>query len=142
MVRRKKKINMNTKIYKKDFDGWNVQKKITDSVENKKTFHEREIWFIKIGENVGFEQNGKGKEFLRPVVIYKKFSKNVFLGIPLTKANREGKFYSSFEFHSKISTAILSQIRLFDSKRLSYPIGRMSKGDYGRLKEKLIGLIQ
>ncbi|MFC1615269.1 type II toxin-antitoxin system PemK/MazF family toxin [Patescibacteria group bacterium] len=133
---------MDTKSYKKDFDGWNIQKKITDNKENKKTFHEREAWFIKIGENVGFEQNGKGEKFLRPVIIYKKFSKNVFLGIPLTRAIKEGKFYSIFDFKSKKSNAILSQIRLFDSKRLCYPIGRMSKGDYGKLKEKLIELIQ
>ena len=117
-------------------------KKIIDGSENKKTFHEREVWFIKIGENVGFEQNGKGDEFLRPVVVYKKFSKNVFLGIPLTRTIKDGKFYSSFDFKGQRSVAILSQIRLFDSKRLSYATGRISKGDYGKLKEKLIELIQ
>ncbi|MFH1192101.1 MAG: hypothetical protein V1655_01370 [bacterium] len=42
---------MDTKNCKKDFDGWNKQKKITDEKENKRTFHEREVWFIKIGEN-------------------------------------------------------------------------------------------
>jgi len=133
---------MNTKKRIKDFDGWNIQKKITDSAENKKTFHEREVWFIKVGENVGFEQNGKGGEFLRPVIVYRKFSKNVFLGIPLTKTIKEGKFYCSFDFKGQTSVAILSQIRLFDSKRLSYSTGRMSQGDYGKLKEKLIELIQ
>ena len=35
----------------KDFDQWNIHKKVIDSLENKKTFHEREVWFIKIGEN-------------------------------------------------------------------------------------------
>ena len=126
----------------KNFDEWNIHKKVIDSIENKKTFHEREVWFIKIGENVGFEQNGKGAEFLRPVIVYKKFSKNVFLGIPLTKTVKEGKFYSRFEFKGQTSFAILSQIRLFDSKRLAYPIGRMSGGDYKKLKEKLIKLLQ
>ncbi len=133
---------MDTKNCKKDFDGWNKQKKITDEKESKRTFHEREVWFIKIGENIGFEQNGKGEEFLRPVIIYKKFSKNVFLGIPLTRAIKEGKFYCNFDFQGKKSNAILSQIRMFDSKRLFYQIGRMSKGDYRSLKEKLIELMQ
>lgn len=133
---------MNIKVFKKNFDEWNSQKKITHNTENKKTFHQREIWFIKIGENVGFEQNGKGEEFLRPVIIYKKFSKNVFWGIPLTRSIKEGKFYKNFNFRGTKSNAILSQIRLFDSKRLSYSIGRMSKGDYNRVKEKLIELIQ
>src|SRR5680860_1545617 len=73
--------NMKLKVIQKCFDKWNIQKKIVDLISNKKTFHEREIWFIKIGENVGFEQNGKGEEFLRPVIVYKKFSASVFLGI-------------------------------------------------------------
>lgn len=126
----------------KDFDGWNTNKKVIDSLDNKKTFHEREVWFIKIGENIGFEQNGKGKDFLRPVVVYKKFSKNVFLGIPLTKTVKQGKFYGEFNFKGQKSFGILSQIRLFDSKRLAYVMGRMSGGDYKRLKEKLIELLQ
>jgi mRNA-degrading endonuclease toxin of MazEF toxin-antitoxin module len=126
----------------KDFDKWNTQKKFVDLTGNKKVFHEREVWFIAIGENIGFEQNGKGEEFLRPVIIYKKFSRNVFLGIPLTKTKREGKFYADFELHGKTSTAILSQVRLFDSKRLKYKIGKMSVGDYRKIKEKLIELIQ
>lgn len=127
---------------KKDFDAWNDKKKIVDSSANKHTFHEREVWFIFIGENIGFEQNGKGIEFLRPVIIYKKFSRAVFLGIPLTKTKKEGKFYADFEFQGKMSNAILSQIRLFDSKRLRYKIGKMSVGDYLKTKEKLIELIQ
>jgi len=133
---------INTKIIQKDFDKWNVQKKIVDSVDNKKTFHEREVWFIKIGKNVGFEQNGKGEEFLRPVIVYKKFSSSVFLGIPLTRRIKEGIFYSSFDFQGRKSNAILSQIRLFDSKRLKYKVGKMSVGDFRRVKEKLIELIQ
>ncbi len=130
------------KNIKKDFDTWNIKKQEIDKINNKRTFHEREVWFIKIGENIGFEQNGKGKEFLRLVIVFKKFSKNVFLGIPLTKTIKNDKFYNSFYFKGKKSSAILSQIRLFDSKRLSYLIGRMSKGDYKKLKEKLIELIQ
>ncbi len=126
----------------KEFDRWNVQKKNIDLFVNKRVFHEREILFISIGENIGFEQNGKGDEFLRPVIVYKKFSKNVFLGIPLTKTARTGKFYADFEFQARRSTAILSQVRLFDSKRLKYVIGKMSVGDYNKVKEKLIELLQ
>ena len=132
---------MNEEI-KKDFDKWNIHKKLVDQSKNQKTFHEREIWFIKIGENIGFEQNGKGEDFLRPVIVYKKFSKNVFLGIPLTKTGKDSRFYYSFDFKNKNSTAILSQVRLFDAKRLAYSIGRMSIGDYRGVKEKLTELIQ
>ncbi len=133
---------MENNLYKKYFDKWNIQKKNIDNLENKKTFHDREIWFIKIGENIGFEQGGKGMEFLRPVIIYRKFSRNLFLGIPLTKTIKDTMFYFNFVFQNKNSSAILSQIRLFDSKRLAYSIGRMSVGDFTKLKEKLIELIQ
>ncbi|MBU4536708.1 type II toxin-antitoxin system PemK/MazF family toxin [Patescibacteria group bacterium] len=129
-------------VYKKYFDKWNIQKKSIDSFENKKSFHDREAWFINLGENIGFEQNGKGQEFLRPVLIYKKFFKNVFLGIPLTKVFKEGKFYFNFLFQNNKSNAILSQIRLFDSKRLKYKIGKISVGDFNKIKEKIIELIR
>ena len=127
---------------KKDFDRWNKEKIKTDLTKSIRSFHDREIWFIKIGENIGFEQSGKGDQFLRPVIVYKKFSKNVFIGIPLTTTKRESRFHYTFVFKNKTSTAILSQIRLFDSKRLSYLVGRMSKNDFRKLKEKLIELLQ
>ncbi|MCK4386848.1 MAG: type II toxin-antitoxin system PemK/MazF family toxin [Candidatus Pacebacteria bacterium] len=127
---------------KKEFEKWNLEKIKTNSRDTNRSFHEREVWFIKIGKNIGFEQNGKGDQFLRPVIVYKKFSKNVFLGIPLTSIKKDGRFYFSFEFKNKIGSAILSQIRLFDTKRLSYLIGRMSKKDFGGVKEKLIELLQ
>lgn len=126
----------------KDFDAWNTQKKLIDDTDSSKTFHEREIQSIAIGENVGFEQNGKGTEFLRPFIVYKKFSRNVFLGIPLTRTNKTARFYASFDFQGQSSTAIISQVRLFDAKRMRYKIGKMSVGDYSLIRKKLTELIQ
>ena len=126
----------------KNFTKWNKEKVKIDSIKNLRSFHDREIWFIKIGENIGFEQNGKGAQFLRPVIIYKKFSKNMFLGIPLTTTKKKGRFYHAFVFKNKESAALLSQIRLFDSKRLSHLVGRMSNNDFDGVKEKLIELLQ
>lgn len=126
----------------KDFYNWNIQTKEIDAISNSLIFKEREIWFIKMGENVGFEQCGRGDEFLRPVIIYKKFSKNLFIGIPLTSKTKVGKFYENFNFKNRSSSAILSQVRLFDSKRLKYKIVRISQGDFKRIKEKLIKLLQ
>ena len=51
-----------------------------------------------MGQNIGFEQNGKGKEFIRPVLIYKKLTKDMFIGIPLTTTNREGSFFLILNF--------------------------------------------
>lgn len=57
----------------KDFDGWNTKKKLAHAINKRPFFHEREIWYCALGVNVGFEQDGKGKDFLRPVIGIKKF---------------------------------------------------------------------
>ena len=53
---------------------------------------------MRMGLNIGYEQDGKGEDFLRPVLILKKFNKRVFLGIPLTKIKKDSHFYHNFEF--------------------------------------------
>jgi len=104
-------------------------------------FHEREIWFCSLGENIGFEQDGRGEEFLRPVVIVKKFNQEVCWGIPLTKNQKKGRYYFSFLLNEATSTAILSQIRLIDSKRLQYKIGDLSEADFMEIKKRLTQLL-
>ena len=54
-----------------------------------------------MGKNIGFEQDGKGENFVRPVVIIKGFNKNMFFGIPLSTKMKEGKFYYKFQFQKK-----------------------------------------
>lgn len=129
---------------KEEFNKWNNLKQ---EIENKKEggmFKERDIFYINIGKNIGFEQDGKGEKFLRPVVILKKFNNLVFLGIPLTsKVKKDNKFYFKFSFKdSFISYAILSQIRLFDWKRLERKIGMIEKNDFIELKKAFIEIIK
>ena len=64
-----------------EFDKWNELKKEIDKREKILKFRERDIWFLNIGKNIGYEQNGKGEEFLRPVVVLRKFSNRYFLAI-------------------------------------------------------------
>ena len=125
----------------KDFEQWNKRKRFLNSSDFSIYFYEREIWWCSIGTNIGFEQDGKGNEFARPVLVLKKYNKNVFIGIPLTTAKRNGKYYYSFPFLNNISTAILSQIRLFDSKRLLRKMGRISKNDYVELRQQLRAIL-
>ena len=102
---------------KKDYKDWHKKKSIINSIENRAFFHEREIWFCYIGENVGFEQDGKGFDFARPVLIIKGFNKEVFLSVPLTTKNKKGKYYADINLGDKVARKIiLSQIRLVDSK--------------------------
>ncbi len=120
------------------FDEWNGIKKSISKNSKALNFNQKEIFMTYVGYNVGFEQNGdKDKNYLRPVLVYKKFSRNLFLGIPLTTTQKESKFYYSFSFKDgKVSTAILSQIRLFDSKRCKYRMGQIKDKDFIELINK------
>ena len=121
---------------------WNSCKKLVDRRFNKKVFSERDVFFMNIGLNVGFEQNGKGNSFIRPVLVVKKLSKNLFIGVPLTSKNRVGSFFVNFEFKGKSGAAIVGQVRVFDSKRILYSYGRLPTYKFNIIKEKLIDLIQ
>ncbi|MBI2023161.1 type II toxin-antitoxin system PemK/MazF family toxin [Candidatus Giovannonibacteria bacterium] len=131
----------------KDFQNWHNKKSNIDKIEKRPFFHEREIWFCYLGANIGFEQDGSGEEFLRPVLIVRKFNNEIFWGIPLTKAHKKlakkaEKYYFSFSFISDIkSAAILSQIRLIDARRLSRHIGIMPDAEFIKLIEKLKALL-
>ena len=125
----------------KNYDAWNSVKKELDSLDNKVFFKEREIFWMSIGENIGFEQNGKGEIFSRPVLIVKKFSKNIFYGIPLSTKIKDGTFFYAFEFQGKMSNALLVQGRLFDSKRLENKMGMLEKDEFQLLKVKLRELL-
>jgi hypothetical protein len=100
----------------KNFTQWNRQKQDIHENESILYFGEREIWFCRLGANIGYEQDGKGSDFERPILIFKKFNNHVFWGIPLTSSQKTSKFYFEFSFKNKKSWAILSQIRLLDKK--------------------------
>ena len=125
----------------KEFDKWNDVKKNLNEIENKVYFKERDIFWASIGKNIGFEQNGKSELYSRPVLIMKKFSRNMFFGIPLSTQLKQGSFFFEFELNGSKSNALLVQGRLYDSKRLEMKIGTISKEEFGNLKIKLRKLL-
>ncbi len=125
----------------KDYTKWQQQKSELNDNKMRAHFHEREIWFTKLGVNVGYEQDGRGGQYLRPVLVLKKFNNEVLWCIPLTKTEKKGDYYFSFKLLEKTSTAILSQIRLIDSKRLEYKLGDMTQESYIEIKEKIKQLL-
>ena len=125
----------------KDFTDWHKVKTNIEQKEHRIYFQIRDVFFCSIGENVGFEQDGRGEEFLRPVVVIKKFNNEVFLGVPLTHTTKKGKYYFAFDFNKQKSVAILSQVRLFDAKRMKYRIGMINEKDFTVIKEKIRQLL-
>jgi len=125
----------------KKFDEWNEIKKDVHTKETIWTIKEREIYWLYLGKNIGYEQDGKDELFLRPVLIFRVFNKHLFYGIPLTTKGKESKFYHKFEIHDKENYAILSQMRLLDKKRIHDKLGKIKAEDFDMIKQKLKELL-
>ena len=119
-----------------DFDNWNKIKKSTNQNSRKLGIKPREIFWAKIGQNIGHEQDGKGKNFARPVIIISKLTSDLFLGIPTTTTNRdESNYFHPFSYYDKDKnllhvTALILQIKVFSTKRVMNKIGMISKKDF------------
>ena len=126
----------------RDYDGWNEVKKVI-SIKNKKIVvpKQREVYWTSIGQNIGYEQNGKGKEFSRPVLIIKRFSRNIFFGVPLSTQEKDGNFFHLFEFLGQKSNALIVQGRIFDTKRLENRLGMIDTDDFNMIKIKIKELL-
>lgn len=123
------------------FDEWNAEKKYIESHEIRSSFKERDIFYIKAGKNIGFEQNGKWPKFARPFVVVKKFNNQIFWWVPLTTKKKEWQYYHSFFCNNLEQTAILSQLRLVDAKRILDKIGMIPVDDFNFLKQKIKNLL-
>ena len=129
------------------FSQWNQQKINTHFSQKIIGIKERDIVFVRMGQNIGYEQDGKGDEFLRPVVIFKKFNKNMFLGLSLTTKQKENKFHFEFSYANKnglkiTNNAIISQLKVFDTKRAKYKAGMILKSDFQELYEKMMEVLK
>ena len=126
----------------KKFDEWNGVKKELNIKSKIVIPKEREIYWASIGTNIGFEQDGKGAEFSRPVLVFKTFSKNMFYAIPLSTKRREGSWFFEFSFiENEISTALIVQGKMLDTKRLEDRLGMIHKNDFDKLKQKVRELL-
>jgi mRNA interferase MazF len=129
------------KPYVKQFDTWNTSKKKLDRVRGDVFFGEREIWYCSIGVNIGVEQDGMRELSERPVIIYKKFNATSFLAIPLTRKEKIHKYHFQLTLETGTSSAILSQIRLLDAKRLQRKVRTISELEYTELRKALFAIL-
>lgn len=126
----------------KDFDKWNKKKKELHKQINAPFFHEREIWWCSLGVNIGFEQDGSGDEYRRPILILKGMSKKTFLAIPLTKSTKQHSMRPPIGIiETEKAHALLSQIRVIDSKRLVRKIGYLNKEIFENIRKTVKDLL-
>jgi mRNA interferase MazF len=125
----------------KNFDGWNDIKKSTDKIKTETKIRTGEIRWCRLGINIGKETIGKGETFRRPVLILKKFSGDVFLGLPLTTKAHKGDWYYQITHNDIVQTIILNQGRILDRKRLEEKLFEISEIELENVKKSYCKLI-
>lgn len=126
----------------KIFVDWFIFKTDLETNKQRPLFNEREVWMAHTGVNIGFEQDGKGKSFLRPVLVLKKLTSNNFIGLPLSTSLKNGSWYTKSLIKGKEGRYLLNQVRLFDAKRLAYLEERIDEKEFKRVKADFIALIE
>lgn len=110
--------------------------------EIKVYFRQGEIWWASLGINIGYEEEGKNSSFERPVLVLKKFNKDLLWGIPLTtKIKEKNPYYFPYKLAGKKYSAILSQLRVLSSKRLIRRIGIFPEVNLQKIREVIKNLI-
>ncbi|MCL2280899.1 type II toxin-antitoxin system PemK/MazF family toxin [Candidatus Saccharibacteria bacterium] len=125
-------------VFVKRFRAWTKLKvKINLSQNIPAGYKARDVWWVSLGHNVGVEEDGKGNMFNRPVLIVRGFNRYMFWGVPLSTTIKEGKYYYKIVVSGKTSNVLLSQLRVFDSRRLISKYGMVGIHDFDSIKKKL-----
>ena len=120
----------------KDFDGWNQEKKMIHERNDDKLYNEREIWWSSLGVNVGFEQDGTGVEYQRPVLIVRGMSKDTCYVVPLTTSSKRHKYRINIGIiDGESAAAIMSQLRLIDVKRLVNKLCFLDQNTFTKIRK-------
>ena len=124
--------------YQKDFSGWHDKKRDIEEEGHIPQFSNRDIWWCSVGVNIGHETDGKNRQYSRPILVIRKFNKRLFWGVPLTTQIKNNPHYHRFVMNKREQCAMLTQLRLWDAKRLSDKMGRLAEKEFQMVKSDLI----
>ena len=125
----------------KIFDQWNQEKKKVHcegatGYRNMFFVQEKEIWYVKLWINIGYEEDGKS-EYKRAVLVIKRMW-NLFLVIPMTTKEKNNMYHYKLEsFVGRSSWLIISQIKTIDKKRYIQKIWEISVQEMKKIKKNL-----
>jgi mRNA interferase MazF len=131
-----------SEIHKKSFPNWTEVKAIIDSMDtNPPIYRIGDVWWLSIGANVGYEEDGKGSKFLRPVLVLVKFNSQLFLGVPMSTQIKNNKYYIQVNLNSRVVSVLLSQIRAYSTRRFHDKLGKLNKQDFDLVVNMVIKMI-
>ena len=123
-----------------EFDSWNEIKKTIESGRGvpDRFPKEGEVWISTFGKNIGFEQNGSGDNFSRPVLILKKFNNHMFWVVSLSTKQKSFDFYFNYtDPNDQKVSAILAQMKLMSVKRFKRKLYEIPNELFAEMKQKI-----
>ncbi len=128
-----------------EYDIWNEQKKKIQ-LENSDPGYfpqEGEVWMSSLGKNIGYEQNGSGDNFARPILVVRKFNNHMFWCVPLSTKQKRFDFYFNFtDPNQQKVSAILAQLKLVSVKRLKRKLYEISPELLSAMRVKLRAFLE
>jgi mRNA-degrading endonuclease toxin of MazEF toxin-antitoxin module len=123
------------------YNKWNEIKKETSKSRRRLGIKPREVFWAKIGYNIGSEEYGKDDNFARPVIVIRQLTQDLFVGVPLTSTIKHNDYFHCFEYINKQNglvknSAMILQLRTFSIKRLMNKVGTVNKNDFNKIVEK------
>jgi len=124
----------------KNFDKWNEVKKSTHFVGETVKAHQREIWRVSFGVNIGVEIDGKHNSYERSAIILRRFNDDMIWVVPVTSQKKKSPFYLEFILEGKTYWAALTQLRTVSTKRLLRKIGMIPKKNFADMQREIVEL--
>lgn len=121
----------------KNFDEWNEKKKKINEQTPTSFARIRDIWWCSLGLNVGSEEDGKNELFERPVLVIKKFNKEILRILPLTSKAKDDQHHFKIVYANRNGSVILSQLKTISSKRLSRKLYRIDRPQFNEIIQTL-----
>ncbi|PKM87290.1 hypothetical protein CVU83_03185 [Candidatus Falkowbacteria bacterium HGW-Falkowbacteria-2] len=97
----------------------------------------KEIWWASIGMNIGHEENGKNSLFERPVLVLRRYSNHLALVVPLSSKFKTNRYYFKIEYKGRISSVLVSQIRVISTKRFIRKIGTLDRALFETIQKEV-----
>ncbi len=129
---------------KNDHDTWVVLKKKIDALCEQQTNFpiKQEVWMCALGKNIGFEQNGGGDNFSRPVLVIKKLNNKMYWIVPLSSKQKPFDFYYNFkDMYNKNVSVIIAQIKLVSIKRMQRKMYVLDNVNFTQIKSRLVSIL-
>lgn len=117
---------------------WLNQKILLDEEPHRDLhFHERDIWWASLGQNIGHEIDGKNSDSSRPVLILKRHSSTMCLILPLTTRLKPGAHYQfPIKINGTKSAVLFEQSRSISSKRLLNYVSKAEPEVFSKIKQR------